>query len=232
MNHELFALRPDEAAKDARAYLQTLGIHAAPVLDDAGKPVGMLSVSDLLGELGSVPVSERMSSPVVGIGAAEDVDAAARLFAETGYHHLVVVDEGGKAVGFLSIVDSLRALVGHKTTHPPSFPHYDRSTGLVWTDDEELTEAGVEAAPDGPGIFVLIRGGAGEVDTIVWAEPSNNVRTSLLALVAGAPSPIRGHLAHGRLRFRAASAVDPDERARAFEALGDRIISGAPAPPV
>ena len=54
----------------------------------------------------------RVSRPVLTVSADADVEQAARLLAETDFHHLVVVDASGRAVGMISAVDFLRALEG------------------------------------------------------------------------------------------------------------------------
>jgi CBS-domain-containing membrane protein len=36
-------------------------------------------------------------------------------------HHVVVTDESGKAVGMLSALDALRALIGEPPKHPAAF---------------------------------------------------------------------------------------------------------------
>lgn len=230
MNRELLSLRVDERAEDAREYIRTLGVHAAPVLDAAGMPIGMLSISDLLGNVKNDSVEDRMSTPIIGVRQDEEIDTAARTFARTGFHHMVVVDAAGKAVGFLSVLDVMRAMLGLPAQKPTTFPHYDEPTGLVWTDDTEMTEAGVQVAPAGPGLLVLVKTVPERVDAIVWAEVSDDVRARLLAMIEGASSPVAQDLASGKLRFRAASAPDEATREAAFAALGDVIISGGPLP--
>lgn len=230
MNRELLSLRVEERAVDAREYIRTLGVHAAPVLDDAGKPIGMLSISDLLGELGDAKVGDRMSTPVIGVHQEDEIEGAARKFARTGFHHMVVVDADGKAVGFLSVLDTLRGMLGLPAAKPTTFPHYDEPTGLVWTDDSPLTETGVQVAPEGPGLLVLVKTVPGRVDAIVWAEASNAVRERLEAMISGASSPVAQDLAAGKLRFRAAAVPNEAAREAAFAKLGDIIISGGPPP--
>jgi hypothetical protein len=171
-----------------------------------------------------------MSTPVIGVSQDDEIEGAARSFARTGFHHMVVVDAEGKAVGFLSVLDTLRAMLGLPAAKPTTFPHYDEPTGLVWTDDTPMTAEGAEKAPNGPGLLVMVKTVPGRVDAIVWAEASNDVRARLMEMISGASSPVAQDLAAGRLRFRAASVPDEAAREAAFAKLGDIIISGGPLP--
>jgi CBS domain-containing protein len=229
MNRELFGLRPDESAADALGYLRALGIHAAPVIGEDARPVGMLSKTDLLGDLGAASVDDRMNKPAITVSQSDPIEHAARLAADTGLHHLVAVDDAGAAVGFVSVLDLLRGVMGLGRHHPASFPHYDEFTGLEWTNDADLSESGLQSAPDGPGLFVLIKTGAGQPDRIVWADATQNVRKALTDLTGTAQGHLAKDVQRGLLRFRAATVADPAARERAFEALGERILkSNAP----
>ena len=223
MNRELFSFSPQESSERALRYLYVLGIGGAPVLDSEGRPVGMISLRDLTRPgVAPTPVSIRMSTPVGTIAAESPLQDAGRLLAETGFHRLVVVDEVGRAVGLVSTLDVIRGLLGMPASHPSTFPHYDSATGLTWTDDTDLSFDRVEVAPEGPGVFVLLRGGPGEKETVVWSEAALNVRRRLVELLASherLPSPLQPALAQGRLRFRAAAAADSDARVRALRAV-------------
>lgn len=230
MNHELFSLRPTDRCGDALSFLRTLGVHAAPIVDDDGRPMGMLSIWDLVGESGDASVAERMTRAPASVREDETVEAAAKRIGELSYHHLVVVDGDGKATGFLSAIDVIRCLMGQATRHPSTFPHFDAATGLVWTDDGELTRESIGAAPDAAGVYILIRTQPGVADTIVWADTSSNVRESLLGLL-DSPGPLTREFEGARIRFRAAAAPDPEERKRAMSAIGDKILGDkAPTP--
>lgn len=212
MNRELFSIRSVERARDALGYLVALGISGSPVLDQSGNPIGMVSIRNLLHAQEGDTVESYMTHPVVTIRDKSTIQEAARIQGETGYHRLVVVDEAGLAVGIVSALDVVRGLIGMPATHPPVFPHYDDTTALTWTDDTVLEFDRVEAAPDGPGVLVLIHGGAGKPERVVWAESTANVRTRLLDMLSTPQSkiPVLQHwLDQGQLRFRAAYQPDP-----------------------
>jgi len=113
MTAQVIALRPKDPL--ARAYARALDekISAVPVLDEDGRPVGILSKSDLL--LTSIrdqdtTAEEVMSSPVATIRQSAPLSLAAATMAKEGFHRLVVVDGSGIAVGILSSLDVLRWL--------------------------------------------------------------------------------------------------------------------------
>lgn len=213
MSRELFALGPAEPVERVIRSLLLLGLTAAPVIDDEGKPVGMLSLRDCLSHTGDT-VGERMTTPVVMIWAHATLADAAELFADTNQHRAVVVDEEGHAIGMLSALDLVRALMGKPTPHPSVRVDYDEATGLFWTDAEPLDLQHVHDAPEGPGLFVLTDA-TGQLERIAWAEASEDIRARLMDLVlrtSGQPSPLARILERSGIRFRA--TFEPNASAR------------------
>ena len=107
---ELLSFSPNIRARSALDQLCRAHLHAAPVVLDNGRAVGVIAKGDLTGELGSAYVADRMSTPTVAIAADATVREAAELAAAHALHHLVVT-ERGVTVGFLSALDLLRALL-------------------------------------------------------------------------------------------------------------------------
>jgi CBS domain-containing protein len=126
------SLRQDATVAEAAAFLSTRGFSAAPVIDEAGRPVGVVSRTDLLhhhgqkavrllaaplgrGEGGSEPGGEapvrNVMTPVVfcvhaDTPAAKVVDKMLAL----NVRRLFVVDDEGVLVGVVSAFDVLRGL--------------------------------------------------------------------------------------------------------------------------
>ncbi len=222
MNPELFHLRPADSAEQALGYILALGITGAPVIDASGKPVGVVSFRDLVGRASGATVEERMTRPALTAREDTGIEALARLLAESGVHRLVVVDGEGRATGIVAALDVIRGLVGMPASHPATFPHYDSKAGVSWTDDTEMDLEHMGAAPDGPGVFVLVRGGRGVTETVVWAEAAYNVRTRLydiLSLPQDAALLARILREDHELRFRAASVPDANRRMKMLEGL-------------
>jgi len=219
MNREVFSVGPAESVDATRAAILALGITGVPVVNEEGKPLGLVSLRDLVGERPGTTAGERMTRPPATVPAEVRLGEAARRLAMTRYHHLVVVDAGGYVVGMVSALDIIRGLMGLPAPHPASFPHLDRETGLSWTDDLPLELSEIHAAPDGPGVLVLLHGGAGVAERVLWAESSESVRDRLKQMLTTVqPGLLGAWLAYGGLRFRAASAPDPAERSDALTA--------------
>jgi CBS domain-containing protein len=226
MNPELFSVGPEESVETTLAGILALGITGVPVVNGQRKPVGLVSLRDLVGDRPGATAGERMTRPPVTVPAEARIREAAGCLARTGYHRLIVVDDLGRAVGMVSSLDVIRGLLGLPAPHPASFPHLDRETGLSWTDERPLELAEIGAAPEGPGVLMLLHGGAEVPERVVWAESSESVRSRLREMLA-APQPdlLAAWLEHGSLLFRAASAGDPAERAEALAAVLQRAVS-------
>jgi CBS domain-containing protein len=230
MNHELFCVVPDDTASEVRGYFYVMGIAAAPVVDEDGRPIGFLSLRDLLDADDNNPVSECMTRDADTIPESALITEAAERMAELGRHHLAAVGEGGRVVGYIGSLDVIRGLLGKPVPHPDSFPHYDESLGITWTDDLDLTMDNAGEAPDGPGFVRLVRIRPGEYDRVVWSEASRNVRTRVLQFMAETPKHMPhlvDELERGQLRFRAAGAPDFASLSRGMKASSSPLPRGA-----
>jgi len=117
MNAHLVYLRAGDRTDIALGPILEFGLTSIPVLDEDHRPVGMVSLRQLAGSREATP---HATSDAKTVSATENVDIAARLMAQENRHHLVVVDTTGVAVGMLSSLDVLRALVGLPPEHPVS----------------------------------------------------------------------------------------------------------------
>ena len=224
MNRELLAVRPDFPVSEVRGLLRSFGVGAAPVLDEARRPLGVVSVRDVLE--GEGIAGDRMTRPAVCVGCSTTVEDAARRLAGTEMHHLVVVDGSGAAAGMLSTLDLLRAVLGMPARHPAAFPHWDETTNASWTDDWALAAENVGRAPDGPGVLALVRGSTGDTDEVVWVEncADTHARVVELSELPEEQEPaLTRVLALRGLRFRAAPVRDDELRARIVATLRDRL---------
>jgi CBS domain-containing protein len=107
----------DATVEEAEELLRRNRISGLPVVDIAGRLVGVISQTDLLylamptvqalihhREHG-IRVGEVMSAPPVTIDSAATVRDAARRMHEERLHRLVVVDDHGRPVGVISAMD-------------------------------------------------------------------------------------------------------------------------------
>jgi CBS domain-containing protein len=227
MNRELFSLRPDDNAEEALGFLLALGVTGAPVVDALGTPLGVVSMRDLARSRGGPSVGDRMSTPATTVKREATIRDAAKLMADNGFHRVPVVDSDGHAIGMVSMIDVVRALIGVPASHPNTFPHFDPDTGLTWSDDTPLVLERAEVAPDGPGLLVLRLGGANVPESDVWVESANNVRARIHDLLS---LPQTNRMLSSLLqrypnilRFRCAAVADPERRRTVAEKIRERI---------
>ncbi|MDQ2688755.1 MAG: CBS domain-containing protein [Chloroflexota bacterium] len=107
----------DASIEDAEELLRHNRVTGLPVVDLAGRLVGVISQSDLLylavpavqalirhRERG-IRVGEAMSTPPITIDATATVSDAARRMDRERLHRLVAVDDHGRPIGVISAMD-------------------------------------------------------------------------------------------------------------------------------
>ena len=117
MTKTLVTFTPETSVLDAIHSLVKHRIAGAPVVDDSGNLIGMLSEFDCLKvalqagyhEMFGGPVSEYMTTDVTTVNAQKSIIDLAQLFAEKGYRRFPVTDKN-RLVGQVSRRDVLRAL--------------------------------------------------------------------------------------------------------------------------
>lgn len=207
MNPELFSVTTTSRRADTLDAILQYGITAVPVLDTEHRPVGVTSIRDLVRGDEELHVA----SPALSVALDASIDDAARRMAESGVHHLVVVGGDGRAVGMVSSLDLLRALIGFPAKHPATFPHYDAELGVAFGDMVLFDAEHINEAPEGPGILVLSIGGVGRTECDVWVESSMMLRARLDEMLRPPPesAPELARLLERRdLRFRCVEVAD------------------------
>ena len=191
-----------EASVEATALrMSSRKIGAMPIVDD-GKLVGMVTVTDLLAQIGRpAPSSADFSLPPVAVVMTENpatahageplADAAARMVANH-VRHLPVVGVSGKVTAILSDRDVLRAMtITHSRHLGPTSALQEKTVSDAMTEDpivleldasveEALTifvERRVGAIPivDGRG---RLRGILSYVDVLAWLGRNSPARKS------------------------------------------------------
>jgi len=129
MTTSVITVRRDTPFKEMAALLASSQVSAFPVIDQAGKVIGVVSETDMLvkeaaqaghpglfaglrrsrdpGKAAGVTAAQLMTSPPVTIGPDEPVQHAAYLMYDRAVSRLPVVDETGRLVGIVSQVDVL-----------------------------------------------------------------------------------------------------------------------------
>lgn len=119
MNPKLLYIRDDDRLALVRRKILEFGVSAVPVLDDEHRPIGVVSLRDCVRD-----GEPKVSSPAKTVRAGATIVEGARLLADADVHHLVVVDDGGVAVGMVSAVDFVRAFIERPARHPAPFERY------------------------------------------------------------------------------------------------------------
>ena len=117
MERRLHTVFPEADLEEAVRSLLKNHHSAAPVVDSAGKLVGILSEYDCVAVLANAAadkwrtgrVSDRMTTEVETVSPTEDVFALSTRFSQ-GRHRRLLVVEGEKLVGLISRRDLLKAL--------------------------------------------------------------------------------------------------------------------------
>ena len=113
--------------------LLELGISGVPVTDTDGRPVGMVSKTDLVAAhrkgaaMDDARVGDIMMPMTFCVGTEETVARTAGLMAFEGLHRVPVVDREGRVVGLVSTLDVMRWLaresgyaIANRRCDPPS----------------------------------------------------------------------------------------------------------------
>jgi CBS domain-containing protein len=227
MSSELFHVDPYVDRHAALEALLRRGITAVPVLDDDRRPIGVSTLRDIVDEARA----NKVSMPARTVAMNASVEDAGRTMVEAGTHHLVVVGSDGRAVGMLSSLDLVRALLGNPPAHPIALPHRDAELGVVWIDPLPFDAEHVACAATEPGVLVLSAGGLGRTESDLWVESSETLRSRLGELLEQPQkdAALAHVLEHRSLRFRCAVVSEPRHRNDVVRRMRARI-DGAPLP--
>ena len=136
MTENPISINEHAALKDAAAFLKRRNISAAPVINDAGRPVGVLNRTDIirvsrgalkapqmLGEFineakqlcdtpypNSVAVRQAMTPVALSVDLDASLAEVCKKMLDRKVHRLFVVDQDGTLVGVISALDVLRCL--------------------------------------------------------------------------------------------------------------------------
>jgi CBS domain-containing protein len=115
MTRDVITVTTSVRLAELKEILRTHRISGAPVVNEEGDLVGIISIEDLLrayhdGDFGAV-VGERMTTSLITVGEADSVGAVVQKFQQTGVGRLPVVNAWGGLVGILTKSDITRGLL-------------------------------------------------------------------------------------------------------------------------
>jgi predicted transcriptional regulator len=120
LNKGLITLKPNMSVKETASVFYTEKIRGAPVVDDRGKIMGIVTTADMIRavmeERIEEPISSFMRTEVITIKAEDDVLDAVRKMITYGVGRLLVVDEQGELMGIVTRTDILRKIAGLEGT--------------------------------------------------------------------------------------------------------------------
>jgi CBS domain-containing protein len=135
------SIRADVTIPEAVAFLVDTGYSAAPVIDEAGRPIGVISRTDMVvydrekldgSEVGGnwfespdltscearpgdvIQVRDLMTPTILGMAPETPVEQVAQRMVEQNVHRLFVVDRDGVLVGVISALDLLSHLTASR----------------------------------------------------------------------------------------------------------------------
>src|SRR5579875_399801 len=108
MTHEVISIRPDATVHEAARLLSDYSISGAPVLNEAGHMVGILTQADLISKEGKT-VADLMTTRVISAEETTSVDEVAQLLTSNRFKRLPVV-RGERVVGIVSRADIVRMI--------------------------------------------------------------------------------------------------------------------------
>jgi CBS domain-containing protein/anti-sigma regulatory factor (Ser/Thr protein kinase) len=115
MTRNVITVTPGTPLSELQELMRKHRISGAPVVNDDGDLVGVISIEDLVRALEegafNAFVGERMSSNLITVREADAVDTAAQKFQQTGVGRLPVVNAWGELVGILTKGDITRGLL-------------------------------------------------------------------------------------------------------------------------
>jgi CBS domain-containing protein len=125
MRRDVYTVRESSTVDDLAEMLMREHIHGAPVLDEAGVLVGVVTQQDMFFATATVKnggdrrpdalrVRDIMTSPAVAATEDTDVRNLCRMMHRLRIHRIPIV-EGGKLTGIVSSLDVCRAVADGRT---------------------------------------------------------------------------------------------------------------------
>ena len=128
---EVFSIRETTSVLEAAKYLREKQVRSVGILDAAGKLVGVVSQSDVSDKVAAenkcpawMTVSEIMSTDLLTVTPEIAFDECLRLMEQNGVYHLLIVGEGGKYLGMMSVSDLLKVMVSDEKARADMLESY------------------------------------------------------------------------------------------------------------
>ena len=114
----VYSIPEEMTVHEAARYLREKQVRSAGVIHPFGGLVGVVSQSDISDKVAAenkcpawMKVSEIMTREVITVGPEATLEECLRLMEKNGVYHLLVMGEGERFRGMLSVSDLLRVMV-------------------------------------------------------------------------------------------------------------------------
>jgi CBS domain-containing protein len=233
MDHKFVHASEHDSISGVLQEMSELGLGSIPVLDASGRAIGMATVSDIDRCRDLEELTRHLQHPAVTIPESASIDDAARTLAAKRAERLVLVDGAGVAVGAVSALDVLRALLGFGITH--SGHPGAASASDHWSPSKMFDADALADVPKVPGLLVLARVIDGEKAKLAWVESTLNLHDRLAQMLRTRQedAALRGLLSESprMLAFRVMVVADDVRRGRVSRALQVMLRHSKAVPP-
>jgi len=176
MNCHFFHASPSDTIPVLLQEMAGRGLGSVPVLDSAGRPLGVATTAEIERCLDMEELIDGLEHAPVCIDQNAPIEIAARALARQPSSSLIIVDAQGTAVGALSPVELLEAVLG---VEPQPEAARDHERDELWDRADIFDLGAAHRAPEGPGIILLSPGLDERKRRRVWAESTDNLRERL-----------------------------------------------------
>jgi CBS domain-containing protein len=128
---DVFSIVETKSVLDAAKYLREKQVRSAGVVDSNGKLIGVVSqsnISDKVAAENKCPawsnVTEIMSRDLVTVTPEVTFDDCLRLMEQNGVYHLLILGEGNKYLGMLSVSDLLKVMASNEKARADMLESY------------------------------------------------------------------------------------------------------------
>ena len=128
---EVFSIAETNSVLEAAKYLREKQVRSAGVVDSSGKLIGVVSQSDISDKIAAEnkcpawsSVTEIMSRDLVTVTPEVTFEESLRLMEQHGVYHLLILGEGGKYLGMMSVSDLLKVMASSEKARADMLESY------------------------------------------------------------------------------------------------------------
>jgi CBS domain-containing protein len=128
---EVFSIPETKSVLDAAKYLREKQVRSVGVVDSSGKLVGVVSQSDISDKVAAenkcpawMTVTEIMSRELVTVTPEVTFDESMRLMEQNGVYHLLILGEGNRYLGMMSVSDLLKVMASDEKARADMLESY------------------------------------------------------------------------------------------------------------